>query len=110
MREPGETVSEEKKYATQEKYEQNEGAIEASFLDGTGNQRGIVDLWQFLLVVGHVGLGLCPWGYTESAHKYAPKSRPKPPLMFGRNAALLSLLVSRAAPSHVAHSRRLRTR
>jgi len=55
MREPGETVSEEKKYATQEKYEQNEGAIEASFLDGTGNQRGIVDLWQFLLVVGHVG-------------------------------------------------------
>jgi len=50
-----ETVSEEKNYATQEKYEQNEGAGAASFLDGIGNQRVIVDLWQLLLIVGHVG-------------------------------------------------------
>ena len=45
MREPGEAASEEKEYASQEKYEQNEGDGAASFLDSTGNQRVIVDLW-----------------------------------------------------------------
>jgi len=43
MREPGETVSEQEKYASQEENDQNEGAGAASFLDG--NQRAIVDLW-----------------------------------------------------------------
>jgi hypothetical protein len=55
MREPGETVSEEEKCTTEDKHDQhdqNERADAASFL--VGNQRGIVDLWQLLLIVGHV--------------------------------------------------------
>jgi hypothetical protein len=66
MREPGETVSEEEKCATQEKHDQNEGGGAASFL--IGSQRGIVDLWQLLLMVGHVGAGLAslsPQSYSQ---------------------------------------------
>src|ERR1019366_8836233 len=74
MGEPGKAASEQKSRARQKKYEQNEGARAASFRGATGSPRGIVGLWPLQLVVGHLGLWLCPGEYTKSAHKYAPKS------------------------------------